>query len=122
MPGLHMFVTLVNAYRVQSSCNLRFYSRVLPHARQLLSHSNPEYVNLALDLLNQVLNEYSDQLREVSPSNGKPTSDEKTSHAAECLKALTEIYVNSPFLISRLNEEQKAAFNSLQLILQSLVE
>ncbi|CAD5209495.1 unnamed protein product [Bursaphelenchus xylophilus] len=124
MPGAHMLVAVINAYRSQSpTLQLGFYAKVLIYVKQLLSHNNWDYVNLGMDLINGVLTDYGDVIKDTLTLSLTPSADdERIRHYIACKRALTEIYILAPTLSGRLNQHQNQVFSTLLPILKALVE
>lgn len=70
MPGHHMFVRLLQAYREQpAAITLQYCARVLPHLRATLTHKNAEHVNVALATLSALLDDFTEPIKHALAAN-----------------------------------------------------
>ncbi|CAD5206569.1 unnamed protein product [Bursaphelenchus okinawaensis] len=117
MNGSHMLAALINTYKASSSPTITFYSKVLLYVIPLLRHTNPDYINIGLDIVCGVLTDHGDQIKTGSKGN---TDLENACNV--CKRMLTEVYILMPCLLERLNEEQRQTFTSLLPLLKALAE
>ncbi|KAI6229052.1 WD-REPEATS-REGION domain-containing protein [Aphelenchoides fujianensis] len=127
MKGSHMFARLLRAYREHPAAySLKFAARVLPSLRGLLTHRNAEYVNLALATLGTILDEFAQPIQHALAANGSigvdVAAEERHALSVACKQALTELYLNSSFITSRLDQSQTDLFNSLLPMIESMVD
>lgn len=126
--GLHMFAQLLRAYKQQPAAyTLQFCARIIPTLRKLLSHKNPNYVDLALDTLANILNEFTVPIKHALAPNAVSmgvdlAAEQRQMHCTKCKEALTELYLNSSFILEKLNPSQRDYFNMLTPMIEQISE
>jgi hypothetical protein len=142
LQGFHIFAQILRSYKHQPAAySLQFCARVLPTLRPMLSHKNVEYVDLALDTLANLLNEFSEPIKHVLAANAMGTigvdvaAEARYAFCTTSKQAFTNLYLNSSFIISRLryvpldsfkhksfSPDQRDYFNMLLPIIERIVE
>lgn len=124
--GLHMFAQILKSYKQQPAAySLQFCARVTPTLRTLLCHKNPTYVDLALDTLANILNEFTEPIKHALAPNAASigvdlAAEQRHMHCTKCKEALTELYLNSSFIIEKLKPPQRDYFNMLMPMIEQI--
>ena len=98
--------------------SLKFAARILPEVRSLLSNPNPDVVDVALSLLHEIGGSLVPLIKQGIASNAQSigvdvAAEQRQLWSIKCKECLTEIYVNSHFILERLSEEQQLKFNAV---------
>jgi len=128
MHELHMFAQLLRAYKEQpAACSLQICARILPSLRPLLLHRNPEYRGLALDTLDSIINDFGEPIRHALAANASSigvdlAAEQRHNLCLTCKHALADLYLNSSFILSKLNPSQADSFASLLPLMEAIVD
>lgn len=128
--GLHMFAQLLHAYKqnpTTTAYNLKFCARAIPTLRTMLSHKNATYVDLALDTLANILNEFTEPIKHALAPNAVSigvdlAAEQRHLHCTSCKQSLTEIYINSSFILEKLSPPQRDYFQMLLPMIMTLID
>uniref|UniRef100_A0AC34R6I8 Katanin p80 subunit C-terminal domain-containing protein n=1 Tax=Panagrolaimus sp. JU765 TaxID=591449 RepID=A0AC34R6I8_9BILA len=96
---------------------LKFAVRVLPEIRTMLSSTNSDFVEIGLTVLQDLASSLLPVIRQNIASDARSigvdvVAEERQIMSIKCKEVLTEIYINSHFILERLNEEQQLKFNA----------
>jgi hypothetical protein len=93
----------------------------------MLTHKNPSYVDLALDTLANILNEFTIPIKHALAPNAMSigvdlAAEQRNAFCTKIKEGLTELYINSSFIIPKLSPQQLDYFNMLLPMVEQISE
>jgi hypothetical protein len=93
----------------------------------MLVHKNANYVDLALDTLANILNEFTEPIKHALAPNAISigvdlAAEQRHMHCTNCKQALTELYINSSFILEKLTPPQRDYLNMLMPKIEQISE
>jgi hypothetical protein len=123
-----MLAQILRAYKQNPTAyNLQVCAKIIPTLRPLLAHKNATYVDLALDTLANILNEFTEPIKHALAPNAVSigvdlAAEQRHAHCTHCKQALTDIYLNSSFILEKLSSSQRDYFNMLMPMITQISE
>jgi len=111
----------------QRAYSISLNSHFLEHLRSLFNHPNNGYVQLALDFLDMVVENFGESIRHGLLSKQHyigvdVAAESRYERCMKCRNGLMQIRLNSAFICERMNDKQKRTMEHISKRIDEIVD